>query len=598
MRKYRWKLKSVGDDALINQLRGELNDLPPELAHMLVQRGVKSFDEARYFFRAGLADLHDPFLMTGMREAVERIGAAIDSGEHVLVYGDYDVDGTTSTALLTGFLESVGASVDYFVPNRFEHGYGLSQAGIDVCASKGARLIVTLDCGITSVEEAEYARACGIDLIICDHHTPLDTLPNALAVLDPKRSDCTYPFKELCGCGVAFKLVQGLLTALGRDSEEAVQYLDLVALATASDIVSVTGENRILLREGLKRLRTDPRVGIRCLAEETRTRLSDCTVTSILFSIGPRINAAGRLGDAGRAVSLLMTTDEVEAKARARQLERLNQERRELDQETLKEAVVLAERMLLSVDRHALVLHQEDWHMGVIGIVASRLVDRFYRPCVMLTSANGIAKGSARSINGVNVFEAIRSCEDLLLEFGGHDFAAGLSLKIEHIDAFRERFEANVASQVNAEIMDPVIEVDAQLNLSTISPRFWAVLRQFEPFGPDNAQPLFLSSDLSVSGVPKTVGRDNAHLKFSVQDSVPATRPRDVIGFRMSEYLDILEESKMSGAPIELVYSLEENTWNGRTTVQLRAKDLRLKPTDSDMASHAAEARVEQESTS
>lgn len=576
MRKYRWILSNPDDEALIERLCAELNDLPSVLAHLLVQRGVRSFDEAQFFFRAKFEDLHDPMLMNGMHDAVARIRQAIDEHEHVFVYGDYDVDGTTSTALLTGFLQSLGASVNFFVPNRFEHGYGLSRQGIDVCAEAGAKLIVALDCGVTAIDEADYAKALGIDLIICDHHTPHDQLPDAVAVLDPKRNDCTYPFTELCGCGVTFKLVQALLSALGRDALDAVPYLDLVALATAADIVSVTGENRILLREGILRLRTNPRVGIRCLAEETRTRLSDCSVTSIVFGLGPRINAAGRLGDAGRAVSLLMTTDKVEAVARSRQLERLNRERRVLDQKTLDEAVQMAERLLLSSDRHTIVLYQPDWHMGVIGIVASRLVDRFYRPTVMLTTANGNAKGSARSINGINVFEAIHSCEDILTEYGGHDYAAGLSLPIENIEAFSLRFEESVASQVSPTFPDPVLEVDAQLHFNSIDERFWAVLKQFAPFGPDNAQPLFLTSNLNVSGEPKTVGRDNSHLKFAVRENGRPGVDREVIGFRMSDYLDLLIESKTTGSPIELIYSLEENTWNGRTSIQLRAKDLRL----------------------
>ncbi|TDI69921.1 MAG: single-stranded-DNA-specific exonuclease RecJ [Bacteroidetes bacterium] len=584
MRKFQWKLKSIDDEALIDRLRTELNDLPSELAQMLVQRGVTSFDEAHFFFRAKLEDLHDPMLMTGMNDAVDRILGAIENEDQIFVYGDYDVDGTTSTALLTGFLKSLGSRVEFFVPNRFEHGYGLSRQGIDVCAEGGANLIVALDCGITAIQEAEYAKSLGIDLIICDHHTPHDRLPDAVAVLDPKRDDCTYPFKDLCGCGVTFKLVQALLSALKKDPEEAVPYLDLVALATAADVVSVTGENRILLREGIERLRSDPRVGIRALAEESRTRLSDCTVTSIVFGIGPRINAAGRLGDAGRAVSLLMTNDAVEAAARARQLERLNQERRVLDKETLDEAVLMAERLLLSSDRHSIVLHQADWHMGVIGIVASRLVDRFYRPTVMLTTVNGKAKGSARSINGINVFEAIRSCEDILSEFGGHDYAAGLSLPVENIEEFIRRFEEGVSSQVSPELMDPVIHLDAKLSFRSIDKRFWAVLKQFEPFGPDNSQPLFLTTNLMVSGEPKTVGRDNTHLKFSVRERDQSGVDRDVIGFRMSEYLDILVESSETNSPIELVYSLEENTWNGRTSIQLRAKDLRLTNTEEPVS--------------
>jgi len=576
MHKYRWIVKESDDESLVQRLREDLNDLPYVLARLLADRGIRSFEDARIFFRAGLDELHDPFLMKDMDVAVNRLTKAVDENEKILVYGDYDVDGTCSTALLTSFLKQLGADVDYFVPNRFEHGYGLSTAGIDHCLETGANLIVALDCGITAVEEAAYTRSLGIDLIICDHHTPHDQIPDAVAVLDAKRIDCPYPFKELCGCGVAFKLVQALLITLGKKSELAEPYLDLVALATASDLVSVTGENRILLREGIERLRSNPRTGIRCLAEESKTRLSDCTVSSIVFALGPRINAAGRLGDAGRAVSLLLTEDEVEGAARARQLERLNQERRVLDRETLEEAMVLAERQVLAGDRNALVLYDPEWHMGVIGIVASRLVDRFYRPVVMLTSAKGYAKGSARSINGISVFQAIQGCKDLLTEYGGHDFAAGLTLPLENVEEFSRRFDKNVAEQVTPELLDPVIKIDGELSLSSVDRKFWAVLKQFEPHGPDNSRPVFLSNDLAVAGEPKIVGRERSHLKFSVRDSDPGATDKSAIGFRMSDYVDILLESRQTGVPISLVYSLEENTWNGRTTIQLRANDLRL----------------------
>ncbi len=576
MRRNRWIVKKCEDENLVAQLQKELNDLPFVLARMLAERGVRSYEDARTFFRAGLKELHDPFLMKDMHAAVARLTKALDENESILVYGDYDVDGTSSTALLTGFLRRLGADVSYFIPDRFEDGYGLSKQGIDQCLENGAGLIIALDCGITALKEAAYVRPLGIDLIICDHHTPHAQIPDAVAVLDPKRIDCPYPFKELCGCGVTFKLVQALLIAHGKGSGLAEPYLDLVALATASDLVSVTGENRILLREGIDRLRNSPRTGIRCLAEEAKTRLSDCTVSSIVFTLGPRINAAGRLGDAGRSVSLLLTEDEVEGAARARQLERLNQERRVLDRETLDEAMVMAERQILGTDRHAIVLHDPEWHLGVIGIVASRLVERFYRPVVMLTSADGYAKGSARSINGINIFQAIHDCEDLLTEYGGHDYAAGLTLPLENVEAFERRFDESVAAQVSPELLDPVLEIDGELSLSAVDRRFWAVLKQFEPFGPGNGKPVFLSNNLTVTGEPKIVGRERNHLKFSVRDSDPGAAVKSAIGFRMSDYIDILLESKKTGIPIALVYSLEENTWNGRTALQLHANDLRL----------------------
>ena len=576
MRKPRWILQEIENEPLVERLRHELNDLPVELARILALRGIGSFDEARCYFRGSLEELHDPFLMQGMSDAVARILRALDEKDRILVYGDYDVDGTTATALLTQFLRRLGGDVEFFVPNRFQHGYGLSKPGIDHCANEGARMIIALDCGISALDEAEYAKSLGIDLIICDHHKPHDFLPDAVAVLDPKRDDCSYPFKELCGCGVTFKLVQALLMALKRDLREAVQYLDLVALATASDVVPVLGENRILLREGLKVIRSEPRIGIKHLAREAHSRLSECTTGTIAYNIGPRINAAGRLGDAGRAVALLLAEDEIEASARARQLERLNQERRVLDRETMDQAVSLAERLLLASDRHTVVLHQPDWHIGVIGIVASRLVDRYYRPTIMMTSINGEVRGSARSINGINIFSALRECADLLSEFGGHDYAAGLSLPEENLSAFIDRFESVVAQQISPELLEPVMTVDAELNLSELNDRFWAVLRQFAPFGPENMEPVFHARNLEVTGEPVTVGHDQNHLKFNVKDRNFGGPSREVIGFRMSDYADIVSESRNSGVPLELLFCIQENTWNGRTTLQLRAVDLRL----------------------
>ncbi len=576
MRKHRWILKEIEDEPLVEQLRADLNDLPFELARILALRGIETFDEARTYFRGSLNELHDPYLMLGMSDAVKRILEAIEKKERILVYGDYDVDGTTATALLTHFLGRLGCDAVFFVPNRFEHGYGLSHQGVDHCRSEGADLIISLDCGITAVEEADYARSLGIDLIICDHHKTQNSIPDAVAVLDPKREGCMYPFKDLCGCGVTFKLVQAMMVALEMDPADANEYLDLVALATASDIVPVLGENRILLREGLKNIRKEPRIGLKHLGREAHSRLNECTTSTIVFGIGPRINAAGRLGDAGRAVSLLLAQDEVEASARARQLERLNKERRALDQETLDQALTMAEKQLLSSDRLTVVLHNPEWHIGVVGIVASRLVDRYYRPAIMMTSINGEVKGSARSVNGINIFSALQECADLLSEFGGHDYAAGLSLPEENVATFIERFDAVVAEQISPDLLDPVLSVDAELDLSSLNDRFWAVLRQFAPFGPENMAPVFHARSLEVTEEPATVGREQTHLKFTVRDGNFGGKPREVIGFRMSQYAETVKESRDSGVPLELLFSVQENTWNGRTKLQLRAIDMRL----------------------
>ena len=572
----RWHIKSLEEEALVGDLQQSLNGLPHPLARALALRGVDTLPLAKAFFRSGTQELHDPFLMKDMDKAVDRVVRGIESGEAICVYGDYDVDGTTSTALLTHYLGSLGATVSFFVPDRFKHGYGLSESGLSEVAEMGTSLVIALDCGITAVHEAQFCRSLGMDLVICDHHTPGDVLPDAVAVLDAKRSDCTYPFKELCGCGVALKLAQAIQTRLGKDPEAVFDYLDLVGIATASDVVSLTGENRILLREGIKKLKERPRVGLRMLAEQANVRLSDCDTRSIVFNLGPRINAAGRLGDAARAVTLLLSENELEATARARQLERLNDERRTLDRKTQEEAFKLADLLLAKGQRHTVVLHHPEWHLGVIGIVASRLVDRHFRPAVMLANSGDVVKGSARSINGINIYNALQSCSDLLLEFGGHNFAAGVTLKPENVPAFIERFDKAVAASVTPDILEPVLEVDSEMVLSQLDTRFWAVLKQFEPFGADNPPPIFWSTGLEVVGPVATVGKDRSHLKFSVREQAAGQKPRDVIGFGLGKYLDQVAESQERGKSLDLLFSIQENTFNGRTKLQLLAKDVRL----------------------
>lgn len=579
--KYRWILRPVSRPDAVARMRTELNDLPEALARALVLRGIDSFDRARHFFRPSLETLHDPFLMRDMAAAADRVVQALRSGERILVYGDYDVDGTTSTALMTSFLREMGADVDYYIPNRFVDGYGLGRAGIDHAVTLGAKLVITIDCGVTAIEEAAYARGLGLDLIICDHHTPKDELPGCVAVLDPKRSDCDYPFDELSGCGVGFKLVQAVLSRMGEDPARAFEYLDLVAISTASDIVPVFGENRVLLAEGLRRLQQRPRPGFRQLAALASLDLTCCTATQVVFVIGPRINAAGRLGDAKRAVALMLEEDEMRAADMAAQLEQLNQKRRSLDQETLDSAVTIAERQLTARTRHSVVVHHPEWHLGVIGIVASRLVERYYRPAIMLCTNNGQVKGSARSIGGLNIYEALHACSDLLSEFGGHDFAAGLALPEENIPAFQDRFDAIVGEMITPEMLRPAIEVDAPLHLGQVDSRFWAVLKQFAPFGPMNDRPVFQADELEVAGPARTVGRGDAHLKFAVrQRGAPYARPLDAIGFGLGDHLATVETSRREGRPLELVFSIDENSWNGRTSLQLVAKDLRLQGDD------------------
>ena len=573
----RWTVREVEDEALVDQIAADLNALPYALARSLALRGVRSFDDAHTFFRPALGRLHDPGRMRDMDRAVERVARAVRGGERVLVYGDYDVDGTTSTAMMTTFLRGQGLDVSFFIPNRFEHGYGLGEAGIDAAVGRGASLIVALDCGITAVREAAYAKAQGVDLVICDHHTAGEVLPDAVAVLDPKRPDCDYPFKGLSGCGVGFKLIQGVLTELGLPPEEAWPYLDLVAVSTACDIVPMVGENRVLMRAGLKQLVEHPRLGLTLLAEKAGVELEACTASKMVFQIGPRINAAGRIADAGIAAELLATTDAAEGRRLVDEIEGLNIQRRELDRATRDEAFALAERQMAD-DPLALVVYKPGWHPGVIGITASRVAEHFHRPTVLMTS-NGSAtsaKGSARSVQGISIYDALAQCADLLDRFGGHAFAAGLALPIDRVDELRRRMQDAVGLAVtdSAELV-PEIEIDAHLHLGDVTPRFWSVLKQFGPHGPDNLRPVFWGEGLRVVGQPSRVGAEKQHLRLRVaQAEGGATFP--VIGFGLGDRYDAALASVRRGRPLDLAFQVDENTWNGRTTLQLKAQDVRV----------------------
>jgi single-stranded-DNA-specific exonuclease len=583
---YRWTLRSTDHEDAVPRLQEALNDLPEALARTLVLRGITTLEEAKSFFRATLDDLHDPFQMQDMEQAATRLAAAIREGEHVLVYGDYDVDGTTATALLVRFLREQGADVSYFIPDRYIDGYGLCERGLDAAADAGASLVVALDCGITAHAEANYAREQELDLIICDHHTPKETLPEAVAVLDPKRPDCDYPFAELCGCGVGFKLVQATLDRLGANPERALDALDLLAIATASDIVPLDGENRVLMEAGLEALQQSERPGLVALATAADLDLASVTSTGkIVFTIGPRLNAAGRMEHASAAVDLLLADDLDTAMPLAQTLEALNRERKTIDRRILDEAVEQAERHITARTPHALVLYDPDWHLGVIGIVASRIVERFHKPAILLTRNDGAVKGSARSIAGINIYNALTDCGDVLTQFGGHDYAAGMSLPENNVEALRDRFDAAVGERVTPELLTPTKKVDAEVSLETIgrhTDRFWAVLRQFGPFGPSNPTPVFQATGLQVVGRPRTVGSNDAHLKFRVRPAgttagtTAGSAVFDVIGFGMGEKLSVLRRSQSEGTPVQLLFSLEENTWNGRTSLQLRARDLRL----------------------
>ncbi|MEL0011498.1 MAG: single-stranded-DNA-specific exonuclease RecJ [Bacteroidota bacterium] len=562
---FRWVITQPEHAEAISNLMEVLN-VPESIARLLAIRGISSFEDAKQFFRPTLNELHDPFLMKDMDRASERLSLAIRTNEKVLVYGDYDVDGTTATAIMYSFLKEFGVEVDYYIPHRFKEGYGINPEGIQYAHEIGANVIVSVDCGITAIEEAVEIKSLGMDLIICDHHTVGEQLPDAFAILDPKREDCGYPFDGLSGAGVGFKLVQATLARLGLPAQVAYKYLDLLAISIASDIVPIIDENRILMWAGLDWLRTEPRIGIQALMNLIRLPHSELDTKKIVFSIGPRINAAGRMGDASAAVRLLIASDELEAKLMARELEGINAKRRDTDTTTMNEAVQQIEEQL-NMDRiSALVLFDANWHLGVIGIVASRLVDQYHRPAIMLSEVDGKIKGSARSIRGFNIYEAIRECEDLLEQFGGHEYAAGLTLKDGALQEFQKRMNSKAIEELSGSSFEAELLVDAELQLSDIDGKFWKLLHQFQPFGPANTKPIFVSNGLKVAGVPSIVG--NGHLKLRVQQGDSPVF--DAIGFNMHEFMPKVRDGKL----FNIAYELEENTWNGNTALQLHLRDI------------------------
>lgn len=567
---FRWVYATPENEEAVSALQEQLG-VPPKIAHLLSLRGIDSYEKAKTFFRADLSQIHDPFLMKDMDKATERMAQAVRNREKILIYGDYDVDGTTSVAILYIFLEEFGVDVEFYIPHRFKEGYGISEEGIQHAIDINADLIVSVDCGITAVDETEQAKEHGIDMIICDHHNVGDTIPDAVAVLDPKREDCEYPFDGLSGAGVGFKLVQGTTTKLGLSDQLAYKLLDLVAISIASDIVPIENENRILMREGLEQINTEPRVGIKALLELINLDIGSLTTSNIVFSIGPRINAAGRMGDATKAVKLLISDTPAEAKSRAHELESINVARRDKDSETMEEAKEMVDREYNLDEISSMVLHNPDWHIGVIGIVASRLVDTYGRPAVMLSTVNGKIKGSARSIDGFNIYDAFKECEDLLEQFGGHEYAAGLTIEKENLDEFRRRINEIASNNLSEKDFTQELKIDCELDLSNVDMRFWKLLSQFEPFGPGNLQPIFVSRDVRVVGVPTVVGK--GHLKMKVAQNGSGTF--DVIGFNMHEYLPVIRNTE--NQKINIAYSLEENEWNGRRTLQIRLRDIQIK---------------------
>lgn len=569
MKKKRWTFKNSANEDDVLALADSLN-IPNILADLLIQRGVTNFFEAKTYFRPSLDDLLDPFEMDGMEKASIRVIEAITSNEKIFVYGDYDVDGTCSAALMYLFLKELGADAEVYIPNRLNDGYGLSKLGIDEIHSKEATLIITVDCGITAVEEIDYANSLGIDSIICDHHQPKEKIPNAYSVLDPIKPNDDYSFKYLSGAGVAFKLARAVGDRVGK-KDLALQYLDLVALAGAADIVPLTFENRILVRKGLECINKNPRPGIRALISKARMTPGNLSAGQIVFTIAPRINAVGRLGDAKRAVDLFVTKDDTEAEQLANILEHENRERRKIDEMTFTHALQTVEQTINLNEEKGIVLHDNNWHPGVIGIVASRLVEKYYRPSIMLTTIDGLAKGSARSVTGFNIYDALIECEDILVQYGGHEAAAGLAIEVENVPEFRRRFNKVLQEKLKDDDILPEIKIDTKLSFSEITPKFLRILEQFAPFGPGNMKPIFMSENVSVKYPPRIVGKNHIILYLEQEN---CDKVFDSIGFNLGGFANLINRSEDK---LDIVYTIERVDRNGCSYPQLRLKDIRIK---------------------
>lgn len=565
----KWVVREQTDVAAVDKLAAEVG-IDRVLADLLVQRGVRTFEEARAFIRPSLSSLHDPFLMKDMDLAVERLRRAIVCHEKILVYGDYDVDGTTAVSLVYSFLLKYTDHIDFYVPDRNDEGYGVSYKALDWARENGFTLIITLDCGIKATEKVDYAAVRGMDMIICDHHLPDEKLPRAVAVLDPKREDCDYPFDDLSGCGVGFKLVQAYAQRYGIAFEELIPLLDYLVVSISSDLVSMVGENRVLAFFGLKQLNESPHAGLSALITLSNLESGHVSIDDIVFKIGPRINAAGRMETGRLAVELLTATGLQEAMSVGEKINANNNERKSIDREITQEALEMVKSGQCLASENATIVYNPNWNKGVVGIVASRLVEAFYKPTIVLTKSNGFVTGSARSVQGFDLYEAIESCSDLLENFGGHVYAAGLTLKEENLTEFSARIDAFVAGKVTEEILAPVVYIDSRLDFSSITPKFFRILKLFQPFGPGNLNPLFLTEDVYDSGNGRKVGAGGAHMKLDlIQESQPY-HPIPAIAFNMSGMYDYIKE----GNPFDVCYSVVENYYRGSSTIQLRVKDL------------------------
>ena len=566
----KWNIRESGDPEKIERLVAEVG-IDPVLANLLVQRGVETFEQARRFFRPSLENLHDPCLMKDMDKAVDRLHKAITGGEKILVYGDYDVDGTTAVSLVYSFIKRYSPNVDFYIPDRYDEGYGVSEKGIKHAADGGFTLIITLDCGIKAIDKTRLAASKGIDVIICDHHLPEEELPPAVAVLDPKREDDTYPFDDLCGCGVGFKLVQGYAQKYDIPFDTLRPLLDLLVVSISSDLVTMVDENRVLAHFGLKRLNDDPCKGLLAMINLSNLEPGHITIDDIVFKIGPRINAAGRMETGRLAVELLTATETGEALRIGEKINNNNNDRKNIDREITAEALEMVQSGKALSSGNATIVYNPEWNKGVVGIVASRLVEAFYKPTVVLTKSNGFVTGSARSIQGFDLYAAIENCSDLLENFGGHVYAAGLTLKEENLPEFVSRMDAFVKDRLTEEMLTPVIDIDSRLDFSQITPKFTRLLKQFQPFGPGNQNPVFATENVYDAGNGRKVGAGGVHMKLDlIQESQPYHQI-PAIAFNMSGHYDYIHE----GNPMDVCYSIVENYYRGNSSLQLRIKDLK-----------------------
>ena len=567
-----WNYKKQGDQNEVKHLSAALN-VSIVIARLLVQRGITTFNDAKAFFRPRLSDLHDPFLMKDMDKAVTRLEKAIANKEKVIIYGDYDVDGTTSVAMMYSFLKNRIENIEYYIPDRYSEGYGISPKSINYAIDNGFTLVVALDCGIKAVEKIADAKERGLDFIICDHHNPDNEVPPAIAVLDPKQSDCNYPYKELSGCGVGFKLLQAFCQKNNLEQEEIYDLLDLVVVSIASDIVPITGENRVLAYYGLKKLNFNPGIGLQTIINLAGIGDTEITISDIVFKIGPRLNASGRIEHGKKSVQILVSQDEEKSDLIGEEIDSFNEIRKTLDRDITQEAIEMIEKNEHLKNMNSTVLYNRDWHKGVVGIVASRVTESYYRPSIILTESNGLATGSARSVRDFDLYEAIAKCSDLLESYGGHMYAAGLTMKIENIPAFRERFEEIVTNQITDKQQIQSIDIDTKIALSEITPRFYRILKQFAPFGPHNMTPVFVTEDVFDAGTSRRVGKNQEHLKLDLVEPDVNSGIFPGIAFNQSDAYEAIT----SGTPFDICYTIAENEFRGKTNLQLYIKDIKIR---------------------